>query len=150
VVVVFSPAALPNRVPIKSSLSSGVFFLRPHILHATMKRPARIAAPPIPTTTPMMVLRVPVLIPVSFLELLLFVDAAAEFAAAAAEVAALKAEVSVEEETSTTVLPETVLKEVTIATVGVIVEMSIELGVGDGVVEVLLEIGVSEVFDELL
>jgi hypothetical protein len=95
----FSPAALPNCVPIKSSLSSGVFFFLPQILHATMNRPAKIAAPPIPTTTPMIVFLVVVLIPLSLSELFpLFIEAALELEAAAADVAELKAAVSVDEE----------------------------------------------------
>lgn len=95
----FSPAALPNLVPIKSSLSSGVFFLRPQILQATMNNPAKMAAPPTPTTTPIIVFLVPVLIPLSLLEPPLFIEAAAELAAAAELVAEAKAAVSVDEET---------------------------------------------------
>jgi len=50
----FSCPALPLLKPMSPSLSSS-FFLRPHILHATTKRPARTMAPPTPTTTPMTV-----------------------------------------------------------------------------------------------
>jgi hypothetical protein len=41
-------------LPIKSSSSASPRF-RPQILHATIARPPRRIAPPIPTTTPMMV-----------------------------------------------------------------------------------------------
>lgn len=47
---------------INPSLSSE-FFLRPQILNATTPNPAKSAAPPIPTTTPIMVFRVFELIP---------------------------------------------------------------------------------------
>lgn len=42
---------------------SSEFLLRPQILNATTPNPAKSIAPPIPTTTPMMVLRVFVLMP---------------------------------------------------------------------------------------
>jgi hypothetical protein len=51
----FSCAAAPSLYPINPSLSSSFFFL-PQILQATINRPPRMAAPPIPTTTPMIVL----------------------------------------------------------------------------------------------
>lgn len=47
---------------INPSLSSEVFLL-PQILNATTPNPAKMIAPPIPTTTPMMVLRVLLLMP---------------------------------------------------------------------------------------
>lgn len=53
----FSCAAAPSLYPISPSDSSS-FFRRPQIRHATMNKPARIAKPPIPTTTPITVLRV--------------------------------------------------------------------------------------------
>ena len=51
----FSCPALPLLKPMSPSLSSS-FFRRPHILNATMARPARTMAPPMPTTTPITVL----------------------------------------------------------------------------------------------
>jgi hypothetical protein len=71
-----------------------------------MNRPAKMAAPPMPTTTPIMVFRVVVLMPLSLFELLeLFKAAAAELAAAAEDVAELKAAVSVDEEVLVTGVP---------------------------------------------
>lgn len=57
---VFSCPVFPKLI--NPSLSSE-FFLRPQILYATTPNPAKSAAPPIPTTTPIMVFRVLELIP---------------------------------------------------------------------------------------
>jgi len=67
---------LPLRKPISPSSFSSVFLFRPHILHATMSSPARMMAPPTPTTTPMTVFLVLVLMPDDLPELSLR-DAAA-------------------------------------------------------------------------
>lgn len=56
----FSCPVFPKLI--NPSLSSE-FFLRPQILNATTPNPAKSIAPPIPTTTPMMVFRVFELIP---------------------------------------------------------------------------------------
>jgi hypothetical protein len=58
----FSCPLLPPRKPINPSLSSSFFFL-PQILHATIPNPTRIIAPPIPQTTPMIVVLVCLLKP---------------------------------------------------------------------------------------
>lgn len=62
VLPVFSCPELAPPKPINPSLSS-LFFLRPQIRYATTPNPARMMAPPTPTTTPMMVFLVFELMP---------------------------------------------------------------------------------------
>lgn len=102
---------LPARYPIKSSSSSSAF-LRPQILHATTKRPARIAAPPIPTTTPMTVFFVFGLIP----------EVEAVPSPESWPLAPVGVEVDVDEETEVIRFPDTVITDVintTLSDVGV-------------------------------
>jgi len=134
----FSCPALPLLKPISPSLSSS-FFLRPHILHATMNRPARTMAPPTPTTTPMTVLFV-------FGDML--EDEVSLEERAAVPVAFDEEVVPVEDDREVMTLPETVVITVTTPTLGVELVEGVGVGVGVGVSD--LEVESSLVLDELL
>lgn len=105
---------------ISPSLSS-LLRLRPQILHATIPSPIKMMAPPMPTTTPMTVLRVLADMPVDFLGLPSLLSS---------PVAEGAAEVVVYDETWLTKLPEMVLTTVVTTTLGVGVDFWVLLVVG--------------------
>jgi len=93
---VFSCPVVPKVI--NPSFSSE-FFLRPQILNATTPNPAKRIAPPIPTTTPIIVFRVFELMPDDEEELSSPLRAA---------VPAGKVEVTVEEATELNIVPDSV------------------------------------------